>query len=105
MSELQFGGIQEMGCSLGRRRRDEAGSLSAGLTGMPRSSQPAIAADQAFLALKRFFDNRRQRPALSLSRDSGGTPSAMKEGGSRGILMSEKALRAALVRSVVLTWL
>ena len=29
MSELQLGGIQEMGCSLGRRRRDEAGSQPA----------------------------------------------------------------------------
>ena len=78
--------------------------LPAGLTGMPRSSQPAIAAEQAFLALKRFFDNRPQLPAFLWSRNSGGTPSAMKESGARGLLMSEKALRTALVRPVVLIW-
>ena len=78
--------------------------LPAGLTGVPRSSQPAIAAEQAFLALKRFLTivpNCRLCPGQEIQ----GVRQRYERGWGQSLLMSEKALRTALVRPVVLIWL
>ena len=88
-----------MGCSLAGAGR---AFLPAGLVGMRRSWQAAIAAGQTLLALKRFCHNRLQRPALPLAKNSEGTPNATTEEEARGSLMPEEALRTALVRSDVL---
>ena len=52
----------------------------AAVVSMPRSSQAAIAVEETILAVKRCCYNRRQRPALPLSRNSGGRPNATTEG-------------------------
>ena len=68
----------EVRFSLGRRHV----RFLAGPTGMPRAWQATVCAEQTLPALERFFDGRHLLPALPLSRDSWGMPSAMKGWGA-----------------------